>query len=221
MDYYKIISQFYFTDYLGIAINIVAFIIGLTRYKESKELRIITYYLGVSIVNSIIGSYFELFQNNLFVGQATAGILSVTEFVIFCSYLYKTITSRKMRLVIKFFYWTFPAFLFWGWIKIKQIGIPGEVYVLDAFYMISPCLVYFYELFNTEKIVPLKNLPPFWIITGILFYNACSLPIFLLEGYFIKNSLLYSDITFTINYMLYNILYLLFIKAYLCKRILH
>jgi hypothetical protein len=216
MDYYKITSQYFFSDSLGIILSIIAFIVGLKHYKEPKELRIITYYSGVAVAYDIIGTYFQLL-NNLTVGIVGESILSVIEFIIFCIYLYRAISSHRMRAIIKFFYWTFPALLFFAWIKWKRLDMPTLAYVLDALYLIVPCLVYFYELFTTSKLLFLKNHPSFWIVTGILFYNSCTIPLFLLTGYFARKAPSYEHLISSLNYILYSILYLLFIRAYLCR----
>jgi hypothetical protein len=58
----------------------------------------------------------------------------------------------------------------------------------------------------------LKNQPSFWIITGILFLNTSSIPMLLTAG-LLGN---YSAAAFCLNFILYSILFILIIRAYLC-----
>jgi hypothetical protein len=217
MDYYQYFSQYFFTDWIMFVVLIIAFIISLKYHKRSKELRIITYYLGASVLEDSINTYFDLVKKNTLVLYTTLGLFLIVEFIIFCIYLYNAISSRRMRAIMKFFYWTFLALLLFSWIKWKSIDVPQLAYVVEALYLIVPCLVYFYELFTGSKLVFLKSHPSFWIVTGILFYNSCSLPLFLLIEYFNRKAPTYANILFSLNYILYSILYLLFLRAYLCK----
>jgi hypothetical protein len=78
--------------------------------------------------------------------------------------------------------------------------------------LVPPCLIYFYQLFQTNDPQPLKDQPAFWVITGVLFLKACSIPLLLtvdlMTGY--QNS------AYTLNYILYTVLFVLLIRAYLC-----
>jgi hypothetical protein len=54
--------------------------------------------------------------------------------------------------------------------------------------------------------------PAFWVITGILFLNACDIPLLLtarLMGSYFRE-------VFSINYILYIVLFVLLIRAFLC-----
>jgi hypothetical protein len=201
-----------------IIIILVSFIVAFLHHKDSEDLKIITYYLGVFVLQNFISIYSELIVNNILIEMFSENMFLATEFAIFSIYLYRVISSHKMRRIIKKFYWTFPALLLLELIKWPLYGPSGFAVVLKALYLIGPCLVYFYELFTTRRLVFLKNHPSFWIVTGILFYNSCTIPIFLTTNYFEKKAPLYGNIFFALNYILYGLLGLLFIRAYLCKK---
>jgi hypothetical protein len=73
------------------------------------------------------------------------------------------------------------------------------------------CLTYFYGLFEKTNVRPLKEQPAFWVVTGILFVNACDLPL-LLTLRFMKS---YYDEVYSLNYVLYIVFFALLIKAFL------
>ena len=79
------------------------------------------------------------------------------------------------------------------------------------------CVYFFYELFRIPHSINLKIHPGFWIVTGLLFFNACSLPFIGLANYIYQFSpLLISKLQFILSFL--NILlYLLFTIAFLCR----
>src|SRR5262249_37398153 len=89
---------------------------------------------------------------------------------------------------------------------------------LDSISLIIVSLFYFYELFHQPNLIQIKNQPAFWIITAILFYASCSFPIFLFQFFLFDKMPQYYNAVFSINYFLYCLVYLIFIKAYLCKK---
>jgi hypothetical protein len=84
--------------------------------------------------------------------------------------------------------------------------------VSESIFLVPPCLVYFYELFSTVNLRPLKNQPAFWVVTGMLFLNASIIPLYLTVEY-LGN---YTMQSYTLNYILYSIFFILLIRAYLC-----
>lgn len=218
IDYYKILTQFYFSDFIMIIISFIAFSVALKHHKVSGDLKLITYYLGAFVFQNFIAIYAELIVNKFSIELFTENILLLAEFIFLNMYLYRIISSEKMRAVMKYFYWVFPVLILIEWIIWPFYGPSSFASVLKSLYFIGPCLVYFYELFANPKQIFLKSHPSFWIVTGILFYNTCTLPVFLLDTFFQKKSPFYSDLSFSLNYIVYGILFLLMIKAYLCRR---
>jgi hypothetical protein len=86
-------------------------------------------------------------------------------------------------------------------------------FLLESVFLVPPCLLYFYERFLTVNLQPLKEQPSFWVVTGVLFLNSCSIPLQLTFGYLGK----YREAAFSLNYILYSIFFILLIRAYLCS----
>jgi hypothetical protein len=90
-------------------------------------------------------------------------------------------------------------------------------YSLGCLLIVAFCIYYFWELFQQSHSITLSREPAFWICSGLLFYYACTFPIYgltnLLERLpkvIIKNLLLIFD-------LLNIFLYLSFTIAFLCR----
>ena len=226
MDYYKIMSEYFFSDWIMFVVTFIAFVVSIWHWNKNKQLRIITIYIIVAFLNDLICNYYGLFCSNEelknYILDLSVKSFMIIEIIIFLVYLHTNISSNKMKMIIKIIFISFFLVIF-----IIQKITPqfyssyyysiSWIVVWESLCLLIPCLSFFYELFTSPQIT-LKNHPPFWIVTGILFYNACSMPIFLLHDYLKKNLHVYYNIFFSLNYILYTILFSLFIIGYLCKK---
>jgi ABC-type dipeptide/oligopeptide/nickel transport system permease component len=79
------------------------------------------------------------------------------------------------------------------------------------------CIYYFYELFLMPRFVTLLQQPSFWICTGLLFFYACSFPVFGFTNFVgslpkvIRHNLAF------LLYVLNVLLYSMFSIAFLCR----
>ena len=220
MDYYKYLSQYFFSDWIMILITIIAFIVSIKHWNENRELNLITYYIGASVAIDLLCIYFELFIIGKFwILSILIIIFIIVEITIFFIYLSRAINSTKLKIVIKAIYISFFILVSYL-VSIRPIifnNLVSGIAVIESFCLVFPCLFYFYELFTSRHIV-LENQPSFWVVTGIFFYNSCSIPIFLLTDYLNHKLIIDNSVVLALNYILYSILFLLFIKAYLCRK---
>jgi hypothetical protein len=54
---------------------------------------------------------------------------------------------------------------------------------LEFILLIPPCIFYFQEILKVESNFALFDRPSFWIVTGVFFYAAASIPFYLLKKY--------------------------------------
>ena len=79
------------------------------------------------------------------------------------------------------------------------------------------CLLYFYQLFTSPPNLNIKREPVFWIVCGLFFNSAITVPIYLSIGFLFKNN--YKSvigILFPLTNITIIIMHLLFIKGFLC-----
>ncbi len=90
-------------------------------------------------------------------------------------------------------------------------------YSIGALLTIIFCVYFFYELFRIPHSINLKTHPGFWIVTGLLFFNTCSLPFIGLANYIYQFSPVLINNLQSILGFLNVLLYLLITIAFLCK----
>jgi len=202
------------------------FTLFLTIYKIIAEQNVYTYYLIFTYqITSILQGGFSFylaysgFINNKFSPDAvTANIFMLIEFEIFSLLFYKVLKSRLIKSIISSAMIIFPLICILYWLKFKTITInPYNLSVVEILYLISICLVYFFELFKSPPTKKLTNEPEFWYFTGILLYLVCLLPNCLMLQFVSLKDLIHYNILVMAVFVACILLNVFFIKALLCK----
>jgi hypothetical protein len=201
-----------------IIFSIAALVVGIKRYNRHRNLRILTWYIAVSLLTDLIACYVIAnwpagsFPRKMMIG-ITIGF-ALFEFIACNLFILRYIASPVRRRMI----WICSLVFFAVMILDAFITYPlfyDEYYTVpEAVFLVVSCLVYFYELFLTRNLRPLTDQPAFWVVTGVLFLNACDIPL-LVSANFMGSAYLYFE-AYSLNYILYSILFLLLIRAFLC-----
>lgn len=223
-------EKFYFIEpVLGIVLCI-ALTISIKNRKKFNHLQYISLYvislLLVCIFNALyVISYTNRYHADLFSVFADYSdyFFTLVELIIFSHFYYNLIHStifKKIILLLNLMFLPFFVYMlaedkeFYAAISEKTQNI---VYTVEGVVLLPICLSYFMELFRRPASLNLKNDPSFWISTGLLFFLACTLPFSVLENHVRKN---YSQLMYwmyPIFYIFYILLFLMIIRAYLCK----
>jgi hypothetical protein len=206
--------QNHYTVLLMILATIAALIISIKNYRRHRELRIFTFYILFSLTQDTSDFYRSMSPKGAFTPMileacATLGFL-LFEFAVWTYFVLSHITSSKRRRIVKTFPVVFLVIMIcfmrfkFGWVNLL---------LLNCTLLALPCFFYFYELFLQVHEKPLKDQPSFWTITGILFFNCCSIPLYLNIHAFGKEA----NTAFSLNYLLYTLFFALLIRAYLCN----
>jgi hypothetical protein len=150
-------------------------------------------------------------------------LFTLVEMVIFSHFYYQLIKNRVVKRII-----LITNVLFIGFFVYMAIPVNGRysdiseekqavVYTIESLILLFPCIYYVIELFKKQPTPTLKNQPEFWVSTGILFFMACTLPYSLLENYISKNIDSTTMAWYSIFHVFYILLFLMIIRAYLCK----
>lgn len=96
-------------------------------------------------------------------------------------------------------------------------GYNHEVMSINNLSYCFYCTIYFVNLFRTDPVLKIYNEPVFWIISGVFFYSAVSLPLFPFSDYYqrMNSRELFLPFISAINLVII-IMHLLFIKGYQC-----
>jgi hypothetical protein len=218
----KSLSQFYYSDWMMIAITFAAFIVSLRQDRNVNGLRFISYYIIAALITDFFSIYLYFSHSpneRLDRSQASPEtIFSFFEIVFFYIFFYRNIkvkTSRRITLWIFTFYCFFVICCGLLWHQ-NILHLPRQFLGVQAICLVIPSLFYFHELFNSNYNIKIKNHPPFWVALGILICNSLSAPICILGSLVPTNFSSDFNILDSINYILYSLLFLLLMKAYLC-----
>jgi hypothetical protein len=83
-------------------------------------------------------------------------------------------------------------------------------------FLITLCLFYFYDLFLNNPNRTLLKEPAFWVTTGVFLCQSLSIPTFLLKHLFFESFLPINAVVSAMASLAYSLMYLFFIKAFLC-----
>ena len=209
-------AQSYYSMVVMIVATVAALVVSIRYYGRHKDLRIFTYYIAFSLLEDVIGicGYMAPDRRSAYLPTSIAiNSFALFEFIICHLFILRYIMSPKRKLIIKISLFVYPALL--AFILIKKY--PGSIYtpyfLLGDMFMVLPCLLYFYELFQDVSLKPLKNQPAFWIVTAFLFHNACAIPYALTGDYLGK----YQVAATSVLYILYSLVFLFIIRANLCS----
>lgn len=218
----------YYTEPMLILVLCIAFIISIKNRKKSKVLKFIPFYIMSLIIDFILSSIFFLTresnsQSKLFLGISSYAdyLFTLVEMTIFSHFYLQLIYNRIAKKIIIFLNIFFLIFFIYKLLEDKDFyhhiseDTQSIVYTVEGIILLLICIFYFFELFSRTPHLDLKNEPVFWVSTGLLFFLACTLPYSLLENYIDKN---YPDyFLYSIFYIFYMLLFLMIIRAYLCK----
>jgi len=204
--------------------TIASLVISIIYYMRHPNLHIFAWYIASSLVQdmSCIYAFPDRTPGDFRVDQmyVTAYIFMLFEFIACNLFILRSIHSPQRRRILKI-----SAFLFLSLLAAetaviipdftRMFGVNYSSYLVqECFFLVIPCLVYFYELFLTKNLRPLRDQPAFWVITGILFLNACDIPL-LLTVDLMRGFHHFAEI-YSLNYILYIILFVFLMKAFMC-----
>ena len=205
-----------------LTITIIAtFIVSLVYRKTKKFLLPMQLYIFISLINGASLTTMNHYINNALytkIASAEINLFSFLELTIFYYYLYKIILINHYRIIMIVIYMSFTLVCLYMWTAIPNgfYAYLPTLYGLEDLLIIIPGLFYVYESLNSDLEIDFRKNPHFIIVCGILFYFGITIPIFLLNG--ILNVIAPSFASFYngINEFLLSILFISFIKAYLC-----
>ena len=206
--------QNHYTVMLMILATIAALIISIKNYRRHRELRIFTFYILFSLTQDASDFYRAMSPREAATPMALEACITLAfmifEFSVWTYFILSHIASAKRRWIIKTFPIAFVALTIW---LIHMRSGLSSFLLMNCTLLALPCFFYFYEQFLCAHQKPLKDQPSFWIITGILIFNCCSIPLYLIMNAFRKDE----QTAFSLNYLLYTLFFSLLIRAYVCN----
>ena len=173
------LAQSYYSMVVMVIATVAALVVSIKYYGRHKDLRIFTYYVAFSLIEDVIGlcGYMAPDRRSAYLPTSIAiNSFALFEFIICHLFILHYIMSPKRKLIIKINLFVYPVILAFLLIKNYPASIYTPYFLLGCIFLVIPCLLYYYELFQNVNLQPLKNQPAFWIVTAFLFHNACNIP---------------------------------------------
>ena len=163
---------------------------------EQKKSMVLIYITNSCISEVELGVYYYLF--NQILQSVTIKYLMKASFVLFTAFFVMLILFDR---------------------RDSYRYISGIVGAVEFLLLLVPCFAYYFQLFSITTSEDLLKKPSFWIVTGIFFYSAISIPYYLIGNFLQVNK--YHFTTQLTTFMFYipfsfNLLFLT--KAFLCKK---
>ena len=221
----------YYTEFILAIIQVVTLYFVIKHQKRIPELKLLPIYLFAFVTLQFL-SYAELLifgkpDFTLFnqVIWALHYVVSILEISCFAYFFWSLLTTRWMKQSTRAIAGCIVCSLVLGYFI--SLGFPvnyrhkilNELYIFHSLGLVLPCVFYFYELFNNSFHERLLDLPHFWAASGIAFYSLCTLPITLITPHLVTHDATLFRNLFAAIYVFYMILFILLIRAYLCKKL--
>jgi hypothetical protein len=218
----------YYTDLACLFIAFIGIIVSL-RITNASKIKMFRYYFLAFLflrVFSYFAHYSYYTQNKLSPIFSRASIyldyfFTVFEFSIFAGYIYN-FSYKKIVLYTStaFYLSTTILFIFYTMTKHHLVVLSlTNLFTIQAVSLLIICISYYIKIFKDAPDLILLNEPSFWIITGLTFFMLSTLPFSLISPYLIRNTVLYRNL-FSIFFIFYCILFLMIIRAFLCRQVL-
>lgn len=216
----------FFLDPLATLTALVGFLIFKVLGHRKNEVYIFSYYfLGYLLLKLItwvndISLELTIRQN---IERFADYIFTVFEFLIFYSFFKKTLSFKIYQRILSVLFFLFLSIgcglLFYDIIVSGMVPESSISFLFNAqaFVLLVPCIFYFLEIFKSKPTSNLLRTPAFWVVTGLSFFMISTLPFSILLNSLWKNRQMVYYYGFDFFYLFYFILFLMIIRAYLCK----
>lgn len=202
-----------------ISILAISFLCSLISFRLHYpfRLKLFSILLGVALLTEICANYLLSF----FHLKSNLGIYNVYVLIqdcIYCFYFLLTVKNKIVKKIISIFipiyiaYWGYTSFLIFG----INVWNSYAIMIGDTF-IISLCVVLFFEFITSENILSIKRNADFWIMVGSFIFFSSELPIVGMFNFMTNNyqldALLLEQVLQILNILMYTI----FIYAFLCR----
>ena len=209
------------SNYLFYIIPIAAlfpFLASLTIFvRPAKErfLKYLSLFLFVNFLLDTATCYTAVYSiNNVFLNDVDS--ILVVSFHLYV--LRAIVTGRKVKRFLLYSLLAYPLLCMINIFLVQTSGAFHTItYSFGCLLVVSSCIYYFWQLFQQKHSVDLVRQPAFWICSGLLFFYACTFPLFGMTNLMRALPAVILQNLFYIFILLNIFLYLSFTIAYLCR----
>jgi hypothetical protein len=205
-------------EWLSILVMLTTLVFSLI-HRNKKNLFLIQIYIIVSLILNVLLKMLEYMPENKFTSYYSSllvNIYSIIEITLISLFLLPLVNGRKSKATIKILYLIYISICATIFIAFKD-GIFANmslIFGLENLFIAVPCLLYIFEMIKSDDTIDLKSNSNFIAVCGIFFYFCITIPFFF-ANYSALRLGLYKFFSL-LNTTFYILLFVSFLKAYLC-----
>ncbi len=185
-------SGFYLANwknsFIGTFVLLISFILAFKLRKKNNLPVYFKFFYCVPLmavlvtINGLIGVYFKKFTDPVFF--TFQHFFYFLEFLITCLVFYKIFKQKRLFYIVVFSITITFLSLFLLNSEFNKVLL--QLYAILSLAIFALCINYYYSLFEEDEkpVLDLLKSPSFWIVTGLFFFSAISLPLFAVQEYF-------------------------------------
>ena len=205
-------------DWTAQVMLLFALILSWTTRKNQNLLAIKVYTILLFLIS--FSDTFNYSPNlNKLIESVSVNVFSIIEISLIYYFLHKNISYKKSRHILKIFWLIYISIcaVFWTANKDAFFSFAPALFGMESILIVIPCLIYIFEILNSELKTDLKRDPNFIVTCGVLFYFSISVPIYFswFTLYYLSPG--FEKILLITNTMCTILLIISFMKAYLCQ----
>jgi len=198
-----------------IGIALLASLTAYFRHDSDIYLRLFPIFLLLSAIATSIGVWLNSQNKN---NTSLYNLWSVVEFCFYFFCLYRIIRKTLAKKIVFAILCVYPIIAYSNIFLIQKLTIfHSMTFSLGCLLVVGIGIYYFLELFQISHSINLSRQPAFWICSGLLFFYACSFPIFGLANFLRSLPHVIRTNLGTIIDLLNVFLYSSFTIAFLCR----
>lgn len=205
---------------IGTGVIFLAFFIAIlyTKYHDNYMKKLF-FIIAISLLlsaNTFFGVYLVYYSSQIRFSIQT--VLLLLDLIFWCLFFIDLLDDMKSRKIIRLiFACTFSLSIFILYnnhLNQPNLHVTAVLNTCKSVF----CILYFQNLFRKITKTNILKEPSFWVVSGLIFYSTLSLPFYGLNSYIkYQFPLLKSINILAISNILIIVMYLFFIKAYLCR----
>ncbi|MBU3714080.1 MAG: hypothetical protein FGM46_03945 [Ferruginibacter sp.] len=189
----------------------------INNHKIPKYLEGFYWYNIVAFFFALL-SFVETFITGIKISPFLLNFSLLFHFIFLGSFIIKTMPTSSLTKWLKVAFVIFTVLLLAYILSDNFFKINNKAYSISNFSLTIICLFYYFQLFRKPPILSLKEMPSFWIVSGVFFGMGINTPFSAIVDFFKNKPMIINHVFF---YVLmtngYIIMHLFFIKGFLCS----
>ena len=205
-------------------LELLAFFASIYYYKNSRDQisYLLVAYLGFTVFVELVGYYPYFVQDGSFLSSLKGTLLEenywlynvqlVISILFYITYFKFCLRSKFMRLVLSICSVAFllASILYFIFTDVFFVAFSPFTVIIGTLLIFLSIFLFYLELLNSNEILRVHRLLPFYISVAALVFHLCTTPLFIYSTYF-SQSLnpefykLYLQVIFSTNFFMYSL----------------